>query len=376
MAQSSNIVTRWTLVGEGGRRRTVAQATSHGRNVVVTLKGEPSTFMGPLEEAVRHIAELRTLEPGMTWTLSTDLPDFTGAVLLGRPTDDIEGIEINGSSWSLQLDEEGPLLSPDDWPDNSEVLELLFLTSDDADYDWRFTFDRAGPVCRLWGSVMWESGEEPPVIYEEDDVIAVERLAPHLLTLAAGRVGRVWGPIWQRLDASQRAHLIATLQANASWFPAWWLGEELWLGSEPASALPIGVHDLEGALLAIDDDTFVVGNELDPIRGSVPGTRRVVALRQSDERLQLLFSAAATLPGSPRSGFAVQLEYEGHAGWGGVEVEDEDEQQRLASAFGAIALAIRHEDVLEVSDGGVRRWSLARSARSLLQLRIALPEWD
>ena len=156
------------------------------------VNGHSSTYVGQLEESVHQIAELRTLEPGMKWSLTTDLDECRAASLFGRPTDEVDGIEINGAWRGLGYDEYGPLLQPDDWPEDSELLEMLFLQQEDEEYDWAFSFDRAGPLCRLWGSAMWESGDDPPVVYEQDDLIAVERLAPHLLSNAAGTLGRAW----------------------------------------------------------------------------------------------------------------------------------------------------------------------------------------
>ena len=373
MVEVGSTGTNWTLIGKNGRRQTVAQVTADGDHLVVALNGETSTFMGPLEEAVLQIPALRTLEPGTSWTVTTDLSDGKAACLLGRPSDGIDGVEINGYWWELAFDHRGPFLVPPDWPGDPEFLELLFLTGDDSDYDWRFTFDREGPVCRLWGSVMLESGDEPPLVYEPDDLSAVERLAPELGGLSTGSVQRVWGPLLDRVTASERGQLVSTLTANASFLPAWWCGEELWFGSEPASPQPLATYDLEGALLAIYDETFLVGKELEPMSDSDAEARRVVMLPRQDEKLELLLSAAAALPGGEREDFPIRLE-QGRDVWAGTAMWHKDHQRQIAAGLGALALDIRASDILAFNETGVRRWALSRSEQPLQQPRLTLPD--
>ena len=132
-------------------------------------------------------------------------------------------------------------------------------------------------------------------------------------------------------------------------------------------------RDLEGALLRLGDDVFLVGARLPPVAES-EGTR-VVMLPEQLDSLELLFSAAVARPYAEREGLAVQLEQEGEPGWAGVEVDEESDFRRLASVFGALALTVGASDITQLTDAEDPRWALARSDLRPVRPRLHLPFW-
>ena len=133
--------------------------------------------------------------PGMEWSLTTDLDDWTAVTLLGRPPEEVEGITINGAEWETASDDRGPFLRPEELFDDERFLTVLMKFGPDDDYDQAWCFDRAGPLCQLWTYAWSESGEEDHVIYEPDDVAAVERFAD---LLEGESVAQVTGDLVER----------------------------------------------------------------------------------------------------------------------------------------------------------------------------------
>ena len=359
---------RWELVGQGQGVRTVAAATRDGDVVRVVLGSETTTFSGSLEEAVRQTSQLRALAPGMEWSLTTDLDDWTAVTLLGRPPEEVEGITINGAEWETASDDRGPFLRPEELFDDERFLTVLMKFGPDDDYDQAWCFDRAGPLCQLWTYAWSESGEEDHVIYEPDDVAAVERFAD---LLEGESVAQVTGDLVERLGAAGRGQLMAALRSSGlNWHLAWWFGKELWLPDGPAPILRVAELNLADAFLRLDDDVLRVGHELDGA-DEWAGSRRVVLVPAEYGTLDLLVNAAFTAgDANVDAAFAVQLDFETGGTWAGVEIENEALHLRLAAAFGALALVVTDSQLIELGADQTRPWELMLTKDHPVQLRL------
>ena len=247
---------RWELVGQGQDVRTVAEATQHGDVVRLVVGSEMTTFSGSLEEAVRQTPQLRALAPGMEWRLTTDLDDWTAVTLLGRAVEEVDFILINGREWEAASDDRCPfLLMPVELSDDQRFLTVLMKFDLDADYDQACCFYREGPLCQLWNYAWSEAGEPQHIIYEPDDLAAVERFADLLREAGSLAVAEVTGDLVDRLDAAGRDRLIAALgSSDLGWHPAWWLGDQLWLPDGPAPVLRFAELNLADAFLRLDDN--------------------------------------------------------------------------------------------------------------------------
>jgi hypothetical protein len=147
----------------------------------------------------------------MEWSLTTDLDDWTAVTLLGRPVEEVEGVEINGHEWETASDDSGPFLMPTSYQFDDRILTVLMKFDLDDDYDQAYCFNRVGPLCQLWNYAWWEAGETQHIIHEPDDLAAVERFAADLRE--AGKLGGCAGhgrPGWPaRRRRARPAHSCA-----------------------------------------------------------------------------------------------------------------------------------------------------------------------
>jgi hypothetical protein len=284
-------------VGQGQGVRTVAEATQDGDAVRLVVGSETTTFSGSLEEAVRQTPQLRALAPDMEWSLTTDLEDWTAVTLLGRAVEQVDLITINGREWEAASDDHCPfLLMPVELSDDERLLTVLLKLGPHED-DQGWCFDREGPLCQLWTYIWIETGEPHHIIYEPDDLAAVERFAVERFAdqIEAGSVAQVTGDLVDRLDAAGRDRLLTALGASGlAWHLAWWFGKELWLPDGPAPQLRFADLNLADAFLRVDDDVLRVGRELHEADEEDSG-RRVVMVPAQRDMLDLLVSAVSLL---------------------------------------------------------------------------------
>ena len=271
-------------------------------------------------------------------------------------------------------DDEGSFLVPEDWPDNGEFLSIDLPDVHDSDYDCFFRFERAGPLCRLWGSMMWESGDDPPFIYEPDDLAAVQRLSSDLRRFSMRRVARVSGSLVRTMDPPGQFDLVNELKPYLDWLPAWWLDGTLWLDRAAAQDQVLASCEMQDGLIRLDEHSFLIGDAIEE-PASPPDGRLVLMLPEEDDRLDLLFSAAFALGDTFDDQLAAQFEHPLAGCWVGVEVSDEGDHLQIARSFGTLALVIDPTSVSQVRPEGWRRWGLDETSREAKQPRIELPDW-
>jgi hypothetical protein len=261
-----------------------------------------------------------------------------------------------------------PKLSAEDEPQDGEFLCITLMEwNAEEPYAWWFT--RVGQTCTVSNVEL----EEDYKVRQRDDMVAVEKLAKHL---EGHPVTHVKGDLVDRLDAAGKARLVRALVTSPlDWYPAWWLGTELWFGDEPAPMLPVAEVNLEGTILRIDNDIFRVGPELYEISEETSG-RPVIMLPLRHGRLDLLVSSVYTAEVYPEDDQyeSVQLDDETGTTWAGVEVDAADLHVCLANAFGALALIVGDTQLIELTASAKRSWRLTRTDEVSPQPRVALPE--